>query len=217
MNLIIFDLDETLIKVDSDVEWGRYLIDKNLVDPDEWKSKNEKFYSQYKSGQLNIDEYLAFSCEPLKNINLDVLKKHRKTFISERIKPNILKKGQRLIEKHRSEGDELLVITATIEFITKPIVALLGIEQIIAPIPEFANGAYTGKIVGIPSFRNGKLDRLNQWLKKNNKAFDNITFYSDSHNDIPLLSAVTKPVAVDPDPILLEESKKRNWLIISLR
>ena len=217
MNLIIFDLDETLINVDSDVEWGRYLIDKNLVDPNEWKSKNEKFYSQYKSGQLNIDEYLVFSCEPLKNINLEVLKKHRETFISERIKPNILKKGQRLIEKHRNEGDELLVITATIEFITKPIVALLGIEQIIAPIPEFANGAYTGKTVGIPSFGKGKLDRLNQWLKKNNKAFDNITFYSDSHNDIPLLSAVTKPVAVDPDPILLEESKKRNWLIISLR
>ena len=156
MNLIIFDLDETLINVDSDVEWGRYLIDKNLVDPNEWKSKNEKFYSQYKSGQLNIDEYLVFSCEPLKNINLEVLKKHRETFISERIKPNILKKGQRLIEKHRNEGDELLVITATIEFITKPIVALLGIEQIIAPIPEFENGAYTGKIVGIQSFRNGK-------------------------------------------------------------
>ena len=217
MNLTIFDLDETLINVDSDVEWGRYLIDKNLVDPNEWKSKNEKFYSQYKNGQLNIDEYLIFSCEPLKNIDLQLLKKHRETFITERIEPNILEKGQRLVEKHRSEGDELLVITATIEFITKPIVSLMGIEQIIAPIPEFTNGAYTGKTVGIPSFGKGKLHRLNQWLKKNNKTFDSTTFYSDSHNDIPLLSAVTKPVAVDPDPILLEESQRKNWRIISLR
>jgi len=217
MNLIIFDLDETLINVDSDVEWGRYLIDKNLVDPDEWKPKNERFYAQYKNGQLDINEYLVFSCEPLKTINLELLKRHRDAFIRERIEPSILKKGQKLIEKHRSGGDELLVITATIEFITKPIISLMGIEQIIAPIPEFANGAYTGKTVGIPSFGKGKLQRLNQWLKKHNKTFDDITFYSDSHNDIPLLSAVTKPVAVDPDPILLKESKKRNWPIISLR
>ena len=124
MNLIIFDLDETLINVDSDVEWGRYLIDKNLVDPDEWKPKNERFYAQYKNGQLDINEYLVFSCEPLKTINLELLKRHRDTFIRERIEPNILKKGQKLIEKHRSGGDELLVITATIEFITKPIISL---------------------------------------------------------------------------------------------
>ena len=217
MNLTIFDLDETLKNVDSDVEWGRYLIDKNLVDPHEWEYKNEKFYWQYKNGQLDINEYLIFSCEPLKNTNLALLKTHRDAFINERIKPNILKKGQQLIEKHRSEGDELLIITATIEFITKPIVSLMGIEQIIAPIPEFLNGGYTGKTVGTPSFREGKLLRLNQWLKKNNKTFDGITFYSDSHNDLPLLSAVTKPIAVDPDPILLRESKRRNWDVISLR
>ena len=217
MNLIIFDLDETLINVDSDVEWGRYLIDKNLVDSHEWESKNEEFYSQYKNGQLDIKEYLKFSCEPLKKTNLGLLKRHRDAFINERIKPSILKKGQQLIEKHRSEGDEILIITATIEFITKPIVSLMGIEHIIAPIPEFSNGAYTGKTVGTPSFREGKLLCLHQWLKENNKAFDRITFYSDSHNDIPLLSAVTKPIAVDPDPILLRESKKRNWDVISLR
>ena len=217
MNLIIFDLDETLINVDSDVEWGRYLIEKNLVDPNEWESKNENFYRQYKNGQLDINEYLLFSCEPLKNNNLGLLKRHRDAFINERIKPNILKKGQQLIEKHRSEGDELLVITATIEFITKPIVSLMGIEQIIAPIPEFLNGGYTGNTVGTPSFREGKLLCLDQWLKKNNKTFDGMTFYSDSHNDLPLLSAVNKPIAVDPDPILLRESKKRNWEVISLR
>ena len=217
MNLIIFDLDETLINVDSDVEWGRYLIDKNLVDSNEWESKNEKFYSQYKNGQLDINEYLLFSCEPLKNIDIELLKRHRDAFITERIEPNILKKGQKLIEKHRSKGDELLIITATIEFITKPIGSLMGIEQIIAPVPEFKNGVYTGNTVGIPSFGKGKLHRLNQWLKKNDKTFDDITFYSDSHNDIPLLSAVTKPVAVDPDPILLRESKKRNWRVITLR
>ena len=217
MNLIIFDLDETLINVDSDVEWGRYLIKKNLVHSNEWESKNEKFYLQYKNGTLDINEYLKFSCEPLKNTNLNLLKKHRDAFIEEHIKPSILKKGQRLIEKHREEGDEILVITATIEFITKPIVSLMGIKQIIAPIPEFSNGAYTGKIVGTPSFGEGKLLRLRQWLKKNDKTFEEITFYSDSHNDIPLLSAVTKPIAVDHDPILLGESKKRNWDVISLR
>ncbi len=217
MNLIMFDLDETLINVDSDVEWGRYLIDKNLVDPDIWTSKNENFYSQYKKGQLDIEEYLKFSCEPLKNIDLELLKMHRDAFICERIEPNILKKGQQLIERYRNEGDEILIITATIEFITKPIATLMGIGEIIAPIPEFLNGSYTGKTVGIPSFGVGKLLRFHDWLKRNAKRFDETTFYSDSHNDIPLLSAVTNPIAVDPDPILRREAKKRNWQVISLR
>ena len=217
MQLAIFDLDETLINVDSDVEWGRFLNDEGVTRAKDRNSRNEKFYSQYKKGTLDINVYLEFVCEPLKELKLDTLLVYRKRFIEQRIKPNILEKGQALLDVHRKAGHEILIITATIEFLTKPIAALMGVEHLIAPIPEFLDGSFTGRTIGTPSFGEGKVVRLTQWIENQNKIFDQVSFYSDSHNDLPLLLAADNAIAVDPDPLLLEEAKKRDWSVISLR
>jgi HAD superfamily hydrolase (TIGR01490 family) len=217
MQLAIFDLDETLINVDSDVEWGRFLNDEGVTKAKDWNSRNEMFYSQYKKGTLDIYAYLEFVCEPLKELKLDTLLVYRKRFIEQRIKPNILEKGQALLDVHRKAGHEILIITATIEFLTKPIASLMGVEHLIAPIPEFLEGGFTGRTIGTPSFGEGKVVRLTQWIENQNEIVDQVSFYSDSHNDLPLLLAADNAIAVDPDPLLLEEAKKRDWSVISLR
>lgn len=217
MPLAIFDLDETLIAADSDHEWGQFVIDRGLVSSDEHKSMNDNFYAQYKAGELNIDEYLKFSCSVLARHSIDELLKHRSAFVKERILPFVLDKGIALVEQHRSNDDTLLVITSTIEFVTRPIVDHFGIDTLIAPIPEIIGNQYTGNIVGVPSFKEGKVTRLRQWLENNDHSLDGSYFYSDSHNDLPLLRIVTHPVAVDPDPVLQEEAEANQWQVISLR
>lgn len=217
MALAIFDLDETLIASDSDYEWGRFVVDKGLVDEAEHKQKNEVFYAQYKQGQLDIDEYLRFSCSVLAKYSMEQLYRYREEFVTDRIEPLRLSKGERLIEEHRARGDELLVITSTIEFITRPIVDLLGIQTLIAPMPEIHDNRYTGDIVGTPSFAGGKVTRLKEWLEETDGDLTGSTFYSDSHNDLPLLNIVDNPVAVDPDEKLRKTAEAREWPIISLR
>lgn len=217
MALAIFDLDETLIAADSDHEWGEYVVDSGLVDAQSHRQRNHDFYEQYKSGVLNIDEYLAFACSVLAQHPLDVLKAHRATFFEERIKPIMLPRAKALVNQHRDKGDTLLVITSTIEFITRPIVDAFGIAILIAPEPELINNRYTGRIVGTPSFAEGKVTRLKQWLEETGESLTGSFFYSDSHNDLPLLRVVDHPVAVDPDPILLEQAKASQWQHISLR
>ena len=217
MPLTIFDLDETLIAADSDHEWGQFVVDKGLVDAQKHKKKNDDFYEQYKAGQLDIDEYLQFSCSILTQYSIEDLHRFRSEFVAQRILPIILDKAQDLVKKHRQLGDTLLVITSTIEFVTRPIVDEFGIDILIAPDPEIVSNRYTGRIVGVPSFAAGKVTRLEQWLANRQDSLEGSSFYSDSHNDLPLLRLVDNPVAVDPDPILREKAEENQWPIISLR
>jgi HAD superfamily hydrolase (TIGR01490 family) len=217
MALTIFDLDETLIAADSDHEWGQFVVDKGLVDAQKHKKKNDDFYEQYKAGQLDINEYLQFSCSVLTQYSIEDLHRFRSEFVAQRILPIILDKAQDLVKKHRELGDTLLVITSTIEFVTRPIVDEFGIDILIAPDPEIVSNRYTGRIVGVPSFAGGKVTRLEQWLANRQDSLEGSSFYSDSHNDLPLLRLVDNPVAVDPDPILREKAEENQWPIISLR
>jgi HAD superfamily hydrolase (TIGR01490 family) len=215
--LAIFDLDETLIAADSDQAWGEFVAAKGLVDAEHHRSQNEAFYEDYKRGTLDINAYMRFSCTVLAMYDMDKLQGLRREFFDERIRPLLLPKASELIERHRARGDSLVVITATIEFVTEPIVEHLGIEHLIASIPEIKAGRYTGEVVGTPSFREGKVTRIREWLDETGEDFSGSTFYSDSRNDLPLLELVDFPVAVDPDPVLRDIAQARQWPVISLR
>lgn len=216
MALAIFDLDHTLLSGDSDHAFGQYLVDRQLVDPAEHQRRNDYFYQQYKAGTLDIHEYLDFALKPLTEHPRALLEAERERFIEERIKPLISQKSRDLIQQHRDAGDTLLIITATNGFVTYPIAEMLGIEHIIAPHPELIDDCYTGRIVGIPSFQDGKVTRLNDWLEQQQLSLAGSYFYSDSHNDLPLLERVDHPVAVDPDDTLKARAEQQGWPIISL-
>ncbi len=217
MSLAIFDLDNTLIADDSDYLWGQFLVDKGVVDKTYYEEANAQFYADYKQGTLDIHEFLRFSLKPLADNPLVQLLDWRSQFIDDVIKPILLNSAQELINKHKQAGDTLLVITATNRFVTEPIVALYGIDHLLATTPEFINGAYTGAVAGIPCFQQGKVQTLQQWLQKTGETIEGSWFYSDSHNDLPLLTLVTYPVAVDPDAILADHAHTQGWPIISLR
>lgn len=217
MALAIFDLDNTLIAGDSDHAWGQFLVEENLVDAGLFKEKNDYYYQQYQLGKLNIMEYLEFALQPLTTFPREELFALRKRFVAEKILPLITSKSRALLAKHRAAGDYLLIITATNLFVTEPIAAELGVDHIIATEPEQINGQYTGKIAGVPSYKEGKVVRLHNWLAETGHALDGSYFYSDSHNDLPLLAEVTYPVAVDPDPTLLAHAQQAGWPVMSLR
>lgn len=217
MALAIFDLDHTLLRGDSDYEWGQFLVDQKLVDADVYKERNDHFYAQYQAGTLDIQEFLAFALRPLTLHPLDTMLAARDKFLKERILPLISHKTRELIAKHKAQGDTLLIITATNGFITYPIAELLNIKHIIAPHPEFVHGQYTGKVVGVPSFHAGKVVRLNEWLEQHQQDLNGSYFYSDSHNDLPLLEKVDHPITVEPDEKLAAIAQQRHWPIISLR
>jgi len=217
MTLAIFDLDNTLIADDSDYLWGKFLVDQGIVDRLVYDKINAKFYEDYQNGTLDMLAFLRFALAPLATHPIEQLHNWRQDFINTIIKPLLLDKAKALIEKHRAQGDTLLVITATNSFITAPIVALYGIEHLIATTPEMINGKYTGNINGVPCFQEGKVTRLNEWLTLNNEKLEGSYFYSDSHNDLPLLKLVDFPVAVDPDEKLRDFADTQKWEIISLR
>lgn len=217
MNLAIFDLDNTLLTGDSDYLWGQYLVKQGLVDADFYESENQRYYDEYKAGTLDIFAFLKFSFQPLANNDLQQLLQFRKEFISEQILPIIPEASRALLDKHRKQNHYILIITATNLFITGPIAEELSADDIIATEPEFKNDRYTGEVSGTPCYQEGKVTRLNSWLETKNKTLDNSWFYSDSHNDLPLLRLVTHPVAVDPDEILAQVAVEQGWPIISLR
>jgi HAD superfamily hydrolase (TIGR01490 family) len=217
VSLAIFDLDNTLIADDSDYLWGQFLVDQGIVDKNHYESANAKFYDDYKQGTLDIVEFLRFSLQPLADNNPEQLYQWRTQFIEQAIRPLMLKSAQQLIDKHKSRGDTLLVITATNRFVTEPIVQLYGIENLLATTPEFIDGRYTGGFNGIPCFREGKVKLLEAWLENSTETMQDSWFYSDSHNDLPLLKLVDNPVAVDPDEKLSEFASAASWPIISLR
>lgn len=217
MSLAIFDLDNTLIADDSDYLWGQFLVDQGIVDKEQYEHANAKFYEDYRQGKLDIVEFLNFSLQPLADNEPEQLYQWRGQFIEQIITPILLKPAQQLIDKHRARGDTLLVITATNRFVTEPIVKLYGIDNLLATTPEFVDGRYTGGFMGVPCFREGKVTLLEAWLENSPHTLKGSWFYSDSHNDLPLLSLVDNPVAVDPDEKLVEAAKQADWSIISLR
>ena len=217
MSLAIFDLDNTLLAGDSDYLWGEFLVEKGIVDGEAYRLANERFYEQYREGCLDIAEFLYFALKPLADNAPERLYVWREQFIEEKIKPILLPAAHEVVEKHREAGDLLLVITATNRFVTEPIVKLYGIEHLIATTPEFRGGRYTGRFEGVPCFQAGKVKRLDEWMEVNDHALHDSWFYSDSHNDLPLLERVSNPVAVDPDETLLAVAEEKGWPVISLR
>lgn len=217
VSLAIFDLDNTLIDGDSDHAWNEFLIERELVDAEHYRTKNDQFYEDYKQGKLDIYEYLNFALEPLSRIEPTELEKLHQAFMAEKIEPLVLKKAEALVEQHRSKGDTLLIITATNSFVTTPIAKRYGIDNILASDPEVVDGKFTGGVAGTPCYQDGKVTRLEQWLQEKAISMEGSFFYSDSHNDIPLLSKVDNPVAVDADEYLQSMARRNNWPIISLK
>lgn len=217
MALAIFDLDNTLLGGDSDYLWGRYLAENHIVDPEVYHDTNLAFYHDYQAGQLDINAFLEFVFTPLKQHAMADLLAWRADYLQQKIAPIMLPKAKALIDQHRQQGDTLLIITATNSFLTAPIAEQLGIEHLIATDPEMIDGRFTGKVAGTPSFQHGKVSRLQDWLDQHGETLDGSIFYSDSHNDLPLLEKVDTPVAVDPDDKLRQVAQARGWKILSLR
>lgn len=217
MRLAIFDLDHTLLADDSDYLWGQFLVEQGLVDGSRYTRENRRFFDEYKAGRLDIHEFARFSLEPLVRLGAERLAPLRAQFVQSKIDPVIAPLAPALLERHRLQGDTLLIITATNRFITEPIAERFGVDDLLATEPEQVNGRYTGRIQGAPCFREGKQTRLQQWLSVQTEPYSHLTFYSDSHNDLPLLTAVHEPVAVDPDPELRAVASRKGWPVISLR
>lgn len=217
MSLAIFDLDNTLLGGDSDYLWGRFLAENGIVDGLRYERENQRFYEEYKAGTLDILEFLRFSLRPLADNPLTALLELRQRFIRQAIAPIVLPKAKALVRSHRDAGRTLLIITATNSFVAAPIAELYDIDVVLATEPEFCAGVYTGGVIGIPCFREGKVRRLEQWLAETGRNLSGSWFYSDSHNDLPLLERVEYPVAVDPDPTLAAHAAAKGWEILTLR
>jgi HAD superfamily hydrolase (TIGR01490 family) len=220
MKLTLFDLDHTLLPLDSDHAWGDYTVTRGWRDPVEFKRRNDAFYESYKLGKLNPVEYLMFATEAIRQRGATESMALRAEYITAIIEKNIGKTALDLIAKHRAAGDEILMVTATNEFVTEPIAKLFGIEHLIAVQLEIgADGWYTGRSRGTLSYQAGKVERVRQWLSERGKTWDDVshsTFYSDSMNDLPLLEHVNEPVATNPDPRLRALAIERGWKILDL-
>ena len=219
-NLALFDLDNTLLAGDSDYNWSLFLINQGLLDAKTHQERNEQFYLDYKNGHLDIYKFLEFQLKPLSQHPVKFLDALHVKFMDQVIRPMMTKKAQNLVDKHKAQGDLCLIITATNSFVTKPIASAYGIENLIGTDPEMLDGQYTGGVSGVPSFQEGKVTRINQWLAARSQtlsSFETSYFYSDSHNDLPLMKLVTNPVAVDADTTLTEYAQQQGWSHISLR
>ncbi|PMR69640.1 HAD family hydrolase [Halomonas heilongjiangensis] len=217
MSLAIFDLDNTLLSIDSDHAWGEFLLEQGAVDPVAYREANDRFLADYEAGTLDIHAFLEVALRPLAEHSPEQLAAWHQQFMASKIEPHILPRGEELVARHRTRGDTLMIITATNRFITGPIAERLGVDELIAVEPEIVDGRYTGRVSGVPSYREGKVERLEQWLVDKELTLDGAWFYSDSHNDLALLELVDHPVAVDPDPTLREVAEQKGWKIISLR
>ena len=220
MRLALFDLDNTLLAGDSDYEWGQFLVDRGVLDRDTYEAQNRAYFDQYSAGTLDIHEYLGFALKPLVEHRPEVLAEWHGEFMEARIRPMITPAARALVRGHLDAADLCAIITATNRFVTAPIAREFGIAHLIATEPESRDGRYTGRVAGTPCFRAGKLQCLGEWLGglgHRLEEFPQSTCYSDSHNDLPLLRKVSRPVAVDPDPQLAAEAARCGWAVISLR
>lgn len=221
--LALFDLDHTLLPCDSDYEWGQFLARIGVVDSKYYAQQNERFYQDYKDGKLDIHEFLRFALKPLSEHSRAQLKEWHDAFMNEVINSQVHQKAVDLVKRHQDAGDLCCVVTATNSFVTRPIVESFGIKHLIATEPATVENNplanYTGDVKGIPNFREGKIQNLQDWLASQNLALDSLSrsyFYSDSMNDLPLLEKVSHPVATNPDDRLRNEANKRNWPILEL-
>ena len=220
MNLVLFDLDNTLLAGDSDYEWGQFLIAKGAVDGPRYEAKNKAFYDDYKTGRLDIYAFLAFALHPLATHSREQLDAWHTEYMATRIKPMITQAARDLVNTHLHTADLVAIITATNSFVTGPIAREFGISHLIATDPEEKDGRFTGKVTGTPCFREGKVTRLEHFLNAHGTRLDSLSsswFYSDSHNDLPLLEKVQHPITVDPDPTLQRTAQEKGWPVISLR
>lgn len=220
LKLVLFDLDNTLLAGDSDFEWAQFLIERGVLDREVYEARNQEFYDQYKAGTLDIHEFLDFQLKPLSRHPRTQLDVWHGQFMRDKILPIIGQKARALVDERLRQADLLAIITATNSFVTTPIAREFRVEHLIATEPEQVNGEFTGRVVGIPCFREGKIARLDAWLKQRGASWEGVEeswFYSDSLNDLPLLARVSNPVAVDPDPTLKAHAEEHGWPVISLR
>ncbi|HTY03977.1 MAG TPA: HAD family hydrolase [Rhodocyclaceae bacterium] len=220
MNLVLFDLDNTLLAGDSDFEWAQFLISKGVLDREVHEARNLEFYEHYQAGTLDIHAFLDFQLAPLSRHARAELDAWHREFMTTRIRPIIGAPARNLVRRHLDEGSLCAIVTATNSFVTGPIAREFGIAHLVATVPEFADGRFTGKARGVPAFKEGKVARVEAWLESLGLwlgAFEHSFFYSDSHNDLPLMSLVTDPVAVDPDDTLQTKATENGWPIMSLR
>ncbi|WP_019021758.1 HAD family phosphatase [Thioalkalivibrio sp. ALE23] len=221
MTLALFDLDNTLLAGDSDHAWNETLIARGAVDRESFAAGNDRFYEQYLAGTLDIFEFCRFAFAPLAEQPRERLEAWREAFMQEVIEPMIAPAAHALLQRHREAGDELVIITATNQFVTAPIAQRLGVPNLLATIAEERDGRFTGEVAGTPCFQHGKVDRLHAFLADHHDNPDAVMaqacFYSDSRNDIPLLERVGRPVAVDPDPTLDAHAREQGWERLTLR
>lgn len=217
MALAIFDLDNTLIGGDSDHAWGEFACELGIVDAHQFATANDQFYADYQAGELDIEAYLKHALSPLIGVDPELTAQWHSEFMRRKIEPMLLPAATLLLDQHRSRGDHLLIITATNRFVTEPIAKRLGVADLLACEGEQIDGRYTGKTAGILTYAEGKVRRLLQWLEHSDQTLEGSYFYSDSHNDIPLLERVDHAIAVDPDERLRKRAEDRGWKIMSLR
>ncbi|HZM33419.1 MAG TPA: HAD family hydrolase [Burkholderiales bacterium] len=220
MRLALFDLDNTLLAGDSDYEWGQFLIDSGVLERAAYEAQNRAYYEQYAAGTLDIHEYLGFALRPLAQHSPIELERWHAEFMRTRVRPMIAAPARDLVRSHQENGDLCAIVTATNSFVTAPIAREFGVRHLVATEPESRNGRFTGRVAGTPCFREGKVRRVDDWLTglgRRLEDFADSVFYSDSHNDLPLLERVKRPVAVDPDEALAAHAMGRGWATISLR
>ena len=220
MNLALFDLDHTLIPMDSDFEWGQFTVRLGWRDEASFGQANQVFYEQYKAGTLDIAEYIRFATAAIREHGMEKSIAAHARYMSDVVQKNIKSQALELVRKHQAAGDEVVIVTATNEFVTRPIADAFGVSQLIAiELARDAQGAPTGEIQGVPSFREGKVARVEQWLAQRGATWGSVTrstFYSDSINDLPLLEKVTHPVATNPDDRLRALAEARGWPLLNL-
>ena len=218
-HLALFDLDHTLLPLDSDYAWGEFTLRLGWNDPAVFKRRNDEFFADYQAGRLDIHEYVRFATEAVRVRGRTVAEAAHQQFVHEVIRPALRPAALDLVQRHRTLGHRLLIVTATNEFVTRPIASLFGVDELIAvELERDATGWITGEIAGIPSMREGKVQRLQQWLSAQGWDWSDVetTFYSDSTNDLPLLGRVDHPVATNPDERLRAEAQQRGWPILEL-
>ncbi|MBV8501736.1 MAG: HAD family hydrolase [Paucibacter sp.] len=219
MNLTLFDLDGTLIPGDSDHAFGAHMVEIGWTEGEAWRARNDQFYADYCAGQLDLDAYIAFTTSAWRNRAAAEVAEMQQRFMSTVMAAQIRPEARALIDKHRMAGDLIAIVTATNEFVTRPIAHAFGVEHLIAVELERVNGAYTGRIRGTPSFKEGKIRRVHEWLAGLGRQwaeFERVTVYSDSINDLPLLEAASHPVATNPAPSLAHIAGERGWPILNL-
>ncbi|HEX5805829.1 MAG TPA: HAD family hydrolase [Macromonas sp.] len=219
MKLALFDLDHTLLPIDSDYAWGQFTSRIGWTDPVEFGRRNDEFFAHYQAGTLDVHDYVRFATEAVRLKGPEAAAAASAQFMREVIAPNILPAARALLQQHRDAGDQVVIVTATNEFVTRPIAQAFGVDQLIAiELERGSDGWYTGEIAGTPSFRDGKVTRLQQWLAARGQGWDDVdmTFYSDSTNDLPLLEKAHTPVATNPGAGLRAIAQERGWRILDL-